>query len=306
MRSGCATVGGMVRCDPESMRADAEAQLRAAGAIGRSDSLSQDAYSVARYIASEIGAGTTEELVAVAEAAVNQARKRGLASVTDLLLRLSSQRTAKIPSYGHYGPIHLDDVATCTRLFGPIPECTQSAKCARLGADRCCRPGCSPYGRWASTSKDPTVAHLLIARFVLAGGSTNFARGADDQYGPGASVSRGGSADWADRLTKSHLYWVGLLPGVDHWKTMLFRTMPSVDPSSVAGRAMVAMATAALSAGRPDWSRLQACSRVPGQLLVAAGAEPKVSAASLAGVAVALALAAGLGLGVASWSDRRY
>ena len=63
--SGCSTVNGNVQCKPEDMAAQASRLL------GRPVSL--EAYTLARYLASEVGSGTLAERVSVAQNAVNRA-----------------------------------------------------------------------------------------------------------------------------------------------------------------------------------------------------------------------------------------
>ncbi|UCC72067.1 MAG: hypothetical protein JSV86_17115 [Gemmatimonadota bacterium] len=78
-------VGGddYVPCPPESLRKQAETFMREAGLRPRRVSL--DTYSLARNIRSEHGRGSVEEKVAIAEAARNEASRRGK-SITQLLL----------------------------------------------------------------------------------------------------------------------------------------------------------------------------------------------------------------------------
>lgn len=216
IKSGCSTVDGNVQCSPESMRSKAEK------AVGFPVSLAD--YTLARYIASEVGSGTQETKVAVAEAAVNRAKNLSRGVLSLLLYRQSTGH----PNYGYYGPIH-------------GPSGVQSA----------------PYGRWAATSRDPTKGDIVLAKFVLSGKSNNFSRGADDQMGP----------EYLNdpvRSVRTHAvdrdYWVGPLPGVDHWHTFLYRHLPSVDPSSAFGKALINRGVIAMEdRGRPDWGRLRIC-----------------------------------------------
>lgn len=69
-----ANEAGIVGCDPEAMRAAVERMLHQAGLYPPYKRLSMDVYAVARNIASEVGDGTPEEQVAIAEAAVNRFR----------------------------------------------------------------------------------------------------------------------------------------------------------------------------------------------------------------------------------------
>ncbi len=203
VRSGCATVAGNVMCDPESMRAKAEAALRAGGWWKEGRPLSLSAYTLARYMQSEIGSTSLYEAVAVGEAAVNRAKLQHR-RVLDVLLY---NQPASHPNYGHYGPIHgSGGVST------------------------------APYGRWAATSMDPSIANLMIADLIMSGKSANFNQGGDDQVGlhyfadPEEKIRR--EAAQGD-------YWVGPLPGVDPWHTFLFRHV-GVKPSSPQGAALLA------------------------------------------------------------------
>jgi len=72
-----------VPCAPEALRKQAQAYMRSIGVRPRSVSL--DVYSLARNIRSEHGSGSVEEKVAIAEAARNEAARRGK-SLTALLL----------------------------------------------------------------------------------------------------------------------------------------------------------------------------------------------------------------------------
>ena len=182
--SGCATAGGNVQCDPGEMAAKAGVSL--------------PVYTLARYMTSEVGDGTVEEMVAVGEAAVNRAKLSGTTIVDRLLYRQPKGH----PNRGFYGPIH-----------GPGGTAT------------------APYGRWAATSKDPSLLALKLAELVISGQSGNFSQGADDQNGPeyfsnpiGSVLSNAANGD----------YWVGPLPGVNHWRTLLYRNYGKGHPDAKA------------------------------------------------------------------------
>lgn len=244
VKSGCTTSGGRVQCAPEDMRAKAEQKLIELGA--RSDYLPLGVYTLARYAASEVGSGSSEEKVAVIEAAINRA-KLWNRNVNDLLLYRGSQA-------GYYGPIH--------RCEARDPD---TGRCTKLSA---------PYGRWAATSRDPNVDDLLIADFVVKGRAEDFTKGADNQWGP--EIETGGShpVGWGHaavekKARESREYWVGPLPGIDHWHTFLFRERKDIDPDSTLGQQLIRQGQAALEqrptpwraakgravAYRPDWSR---------------------------------------------------
>lgn len=224
--SGCATFGGNVNCSPESMRAHAEAQGRSQG-WWPDKPMSLGTYTVARYITSEVGSGSVEERVAVAEAVVNRAKLSG----TDVNGMLLYRQPAGHPNRGYYGPIH-----------GPEGVST------------------APYGRWAATSKDPTNVNILLADLVLSGQSGNFADGADDQNGmeyfdnPAANVRKeAGQGD----------YWVGPLPGVDHWRTFLYRHYGVSQSSPMGAWLLQRGLDAVANRARPTWSGLPICAGGP-------------------------------------------
>ena len=213
--SGCSTVNGNVQCAPETMRAQAEATARATGRWSKP--LSLEAYTLARYMTSEVGSGTPEEMVAVGEAAVNQARLRGYQDVNKLLVWNPG---TKVANQGYYGPIH-----------GPGGVST------------------APYGRWAATSKDPHMLALLLADLVASGGSGDFARGATSQYGlEYLSDPKGKVAGHA----AEGKYWVGPLAGVDHWRTFLFRQYPKT-LSQADRAALLARGLWGVAQPRPVW-----------------------------------------------------
>ena len=228
IRSGCQTVDGNVQCDPEAMRANAEKQLD--GILD--GKLSLEAYTLARYMQAEVGNGTLEERVAVGEAAVNRAKlgklKRG---VLDLLLY--RQGNPAHPNYGKYGPIH-------------SPAGVTSA----------------PYGRWASTSQDPTVLTIIMAKLVADGKTGNFNRGADDQDGLEYTAAFPDPAAKVRYAASKGNYWIGLLPGIDHWHTFLWKYY-GVSPTTPEGSALLAQGLAAVAdRSRPQWpADLPACSR---------------------------------------------
>lgn len=219
--SGCAlNAQGNIACAPEAMRAKAEAQLRALAPGLFSGKLSLEAYTLARYMQSEVGSGTIEERVAVGEAAVNQAKQRGK-SVLNVLLY---NQGVGHPNYGFYGPIH-----------GPEGVTT------------------APYRRWASTRQDPTVLTLLLADLVASGRSGNFARGADDQSDMFNRTAYPNPVGVLQNKAKSGSYWVGPLPGVDHRHTFLFRKY-GVAPTTPQGAALLARGIGAVSSSAsPVW-----------------------------------------------------
>lgn len=219
--SGCAlNDAGNIACPPETMRAKAEAQLRALAPGLFNGKLSLEAYTLARYMQSEVGSGTIEERVAVGEAAVNQAKQRGKTVLNVLLYNQGPGH----PNYGFYGPIH-----------GPEGVTT------------------APYRRWASTRLDPTVLTLLLADLVASGRSGNFARGADDQSDMFNRTAYPNPVGVLQNKAKSGSYWVGPLPGVDHRHTFLFRNY-GVAPTTPQGAALLTRGIAAVSSSAgPVW-----------------------------------------------------
>jgi hypothetical protein len=220
--SGCALNDqGNIACSPESMRANAETRLKQLAPGLFSGKLSLEAYTLARYMQSEIGNGTIEERVAVGEAAVNRAKLRGK-SVLNVLLY---NQGVGHPNYGFYGPIH-----------GPTGVTT------------------APYRRWASTRLDPSVLTLLLGDLIASGRSHNFARLADDQSNLfNRNAYPNPAATLQSTATRGN-YWVGPLPGVDHRRTFLMRQY-GVQPTSPQGMTLLARGIAAVSnEAAPNWS----------------------------------------------------
>jgi hypothetical protein len=241
--SGCGlNAAGNIGCAPETMRANAEAQLKRLAPANLFDGrLSLDAYTLARYMQSEVGSGPVEERVAVGEAAVNRAKLEGLSQGV-LSLLLFRQRAGH-PNRGFYGPIH-----------GPSGVTT------------------APYGRWASTSKDPTVLTLLLAKLILSGGTANFARGADDQVGLEHTAAFPDPAAFVRRQAEQGDYWVGPLPGVDHWRTFLVRHL-GIKPSTPTGAVLLQQGlNAVANRARPNWPTSMPVCAAP-----APGASPESS-----------------------------
>lgn len=315
---------GNINADPERLRAAAERQL------GRGH-LPLAAYTLGRYAQSEVGSGTPEEMMAVIQAAINRSRlEYPQLSIEDgvnrLLLRRTCKATTKYPlasgACGRYGPIHASDTL-----------------CTQLGLEK----GCAPYGRWAATSKDPTVQTLLIASFALAGQAGRFARGADDQFGPDAlrwiwrkraAAAQAKLADSATQLdaskraeleqkarladsavqdarlreaiqrrAKAGNYWIGPLAGINPRHTLLFAYRPDITGTPVA-RDMINAAVIAVTSPKPAVPTT-VCPR-PGterSPLVASRRAP-VAAASAAGVMLFLALSAGVGLWTATRAEK--
>lgn len=220
VHSGC-VIGsnGNINCDPEAMRANAEEQLRA---MGYSTSLSLEAYTLARYMQGEVGSGPVEERVAVGEAAVNRAKLEGRGDANDILLY---RQPVGHPNRGFYGPIHGIGTGVST----------------------------APYGRWATTSADPTVLTLLLANMITSGDSLDFSQGADDQDGLEYTAAFPDPAAKVRSAAAQGNYWVGPLPGIDHWHTFLWRHY-GVAPDSADGAALLQRGLDAVAdRSRPTW-----------------------------------------------------
>lgn len=208
------TVTGNVGCDPAAMAKDAGVSL--------------DVYTLARYIQSEVGNGSVGDRVAVGQAAVNRVKyveKHG--SITRLLLY--RQGNARHPNYGKYGPIH-----------GTTNGKTDISK--------------HSYGRWAATSRDPSVADLRIAADILSGKiPDNYNRGADDQHGMDLLLKHYGVAKMAASLrarANDRKYWIGPTPGINHMHTWQYRYTPEIVPTSPDGKRLLDRAIAAISGNR--------------------------------------------------------
>ena len=167
-------------------------------------------YTLARYIQSEVGNGTIEERVAVGEAAINRAKLEQLP----------------------YGIVSLLLYRQHSKLYGAINV---------VGVKT---------GRWASTSKDPTVLNLILSDLILSGVTNNFNLGADDQDGLEYRKYFPVPMNRILSAAKEGNYWVGPLPGVDHWKTTLFRKY-GFKSSSNEGQSLIKRANETF--GNPKW-----------------------------------------------------
>lgn len=210
--SGCSlNSAAAIPCSPESMRASAEAWLHSHGyLVGQS--LSQDAYSLARHMSSEVGNAKPEEMVTVGEGAVNRGKLKG-ESATGLLT------TATGAGAGLYGEIQGGGT-----------------------------------GRWAATSRDPSVRSLLLGD-LIASGQTNFS-GSDDQDGleyNGVMLSPAYFPDPAGKVKSAAAagnFWVGPLAGVDHWHTFAWKYYGVNHPDAAS---LLARGLWAVQQPRPVW-----------------------------------------------------
>jgi hypothetical protein len=287
--SGCGAANpltGDIGCSPETMRSRAEAWLaqhypQALAQIGGFIPL--DVYTYARYMHSEVGDGTLEERVAVGEAGINRA-KRARRSISQLLM----------PS-GYYGPIHAPE-STC--IAKGYARGSRQNRCPTSNMNTCC----SPFGRWAATSRDPSIMALLLAHLVVSGESGNFSNGADDQDGPEIWISKGQTAltNYVKGLADNGKFWVGPLPGVDHWRTFLQFT-PDFVQRAREGKALLqrGIDALALPAQRPYWpADLPICSKP--------GAIQEFIQKSNGGAFLLASLGLAVGTGLASLVAKRY
>ena len=200
-----ADASGNIPIAPETLRANAEAFLaqNAPQALAMiGGRLSLETYTYARYMASEaIGNASTVE----ERVAVGEALRNRSGFFGKSIYKLLT------PS-GYYGPIH-----------GPGGTST------------------APYGRWAATSRDPSVMTIILASLVTSGASKDFAQGADDQ----AAVN---TQAWVSYLAKNGKFWVGPLPGVDHRRTFLVFT-PDLVTRATRGPELLARGLAVI--GKP-------------------------------------------------------
>lgn len=231
IQSGCGRAGsnGRVPCLPEAMRARAESDLRAGGWWSGSRPLSLAAYTLARHAASEHGSGSVEARMLLALSTIARARMWYDGDPNKLLLYHRPMIAAG--TYGSYGPIH-----------GPEGVST------------------APYGRWASTSLDPTAQDVLIADYALSGRADSFRHGADDQIGLKYLSDRAG---YVRRKAASGTYWVGHVPGVNPMETF-FVTSTNIAANSPAGRRLTRRALDLLDDPRTQaWLRDERVADVP-------------------------------------------
>lgn len=269
---------GNVPGDPDAMAQAAGRKLAADSKLpvdvrARGARLTLDAYTLARNMTSEVGTSSIGDAVAVGQATVNRAA-RGGKSVTDVAINRQPRGHA---NRGFYGPINGKSASGIT----------------------------APYGRWTATSKDPTVRAIALAQDILDGViPAAFAKGGDNQANltiykyPAAKVREHADA---------HAYWVGPLPGVDHRRTMVFRTI-SVDASTAA--VLTARGLAALAAPSVDWSRYPVCTDDGGVLVDRNGTAVSASAADAIAPRAAPIIAAAAAttvavVGAALWQRQR-
>lgn len=217
--SGCGVAGedGKIRCSPETMRAHTANWLATMGWKG---TLTLDTYSLARHMSSEAGtSGSPEEKMLLALSTIKRARMR---KVTPTNLLTCSTTSAKMPTCGFYGPIHM-----------PGPICDKYGFPRDSGGKHC-----SPYGRWAATSADPTMQDILVATIALSGKADDFLRGADDQVGMEILQARFNPTWYIHDEASSHNYWVGHIPGINPMRVFLFMYRPDINPGSPQGQTL--------------------------------------------------------------------
>jgi len=237
IHSGCVTDGdGNIACAPETMRAGAEKVLQQSEFWPRGKPLTLAMYTLARYMQSEAGDGSVEERAAVGEVAVNQARRRGQ-DINGLLL--------------YAQPNH---------LYGSINV-----------------PGKGNINhRWATTSHDPSVLTVLLADLVTSGKSENVSRGADDQDGLEFYAYFPVPMNRVLSEARAGRYWVGPIPGIDHWKVTLFQTLGHA-PTSAEGKSLIERARAVFGSPTYEGGRVAQKLRPvwPADLPVSAGVGPQ-------------------------------
>lgn len=166
-----------------------------------------DVYSVARNITSEMGSGSVEERMAVALTTINEARRRKMTPTRLILIN-----------------------KTGGTRYGIINDSS--------GVN---------FGRFTSSSKEPTVENIHIAAFALSGKAgkfpLDFVHGGNDQAQASIITPARHAAD-------RRQYWVGPIVGVDGWATMIMRTRPEVDPKSPEGQILIRRAEEMCGASR--------------------------------------------------------
>lgn len=243
--------------------------LRARGAR-----LTLAAYTLARYVTTEVGTSSIGDAVAVLQDAVNQAVRRGHGDVVRLLLQAQALGH---PNRGWYGPINVQ-----------VNGLT------------------APFGRWAATTKDPTLRAIVLAQDVLDGViPRGFNKGGADQANltlfnnPTARIQK---------LAGEGLYWTGPLPGANHRRSMHFA--PVSDVTTPTAAALITRAVAALSTAAPSWAKTPICNDL-GQFIIDPDGRA-ITAEAVGAVAAPLwkvsligALALGLGVGAMVLIQRR-
>lgn len=279
---GCGTIVnsedpnfGWNLCRPEKLAIAAKAKLVQLGFPQLAEALTLDAYSLARNIASESGSGTAEMKLCMALSTMGRAKLRGR-TVTQIVLgnRFCPSGTPGSAERCLYGRIH-----------------------GTTGVDT------APFGRFTASSQDPSVEDCAIAVFALSGGAgaggdvNNYARGADDQWGPlsarGGDVQGALSAALAKMraYAKNRNYWVGRIVGVHPLALHLFRRRPEITPGSPEDRRVQAALEEELRANVADLDVV----RTPDgfkSLLTCVGDEPGKNGPGVGGAAALGALAA--------------
>jgi hypothetical protein len=130
-------------------------------------------------------------------------------------------------------------------------------------------------GRFAATSRDPSILTTLLADLVMSGLSENINLGADDQDGLEFKKFFPVPMNRILSEANSGKYWVGPIPGVDHWRTTQYRTF-GFKPNSFEGRALIERArqffgnpvyegNIVAASMRPVWpANLPICTNKPG------------------------------------------
>lgn len=189
----------------------------------RGGAVTLSVYTLARYVTSEVGTSNIADAIAVLQDAVN--RVRYVERTDDVNRLLLTRQPLGHANRGWYGPINV-----------VRPDGTTA-----------------PYGRWAATSKDPTIRAIALAQDVLADRiDPAFNKGADDQANitiyrdPPAAIRR---------LASEGKFWVGELPGASRRRSMHFRTLKRLDAATA--KLLTDRALRALHEPAVDWVALR-------------------------------------------------
>lgn len=212
IRSGCrADSSGVVPCDPETMRADAERKLHQLGLFPHAKRLTMNVYAMARNIHSEGGRGSGAEKLVLGEALVNRARQKGtsLLGLMSRSGRFARQKGCNPCVSSSQDPSWDDIVAAMLVLAG------QSAGISR-GATHYFSPR-------AQDSLFKSGRIRLSARQVY------------DSWTSGGDL----------------LTWVGHIPGIDTHRQMFFRKEPKTLAGRARSTSMRKAGSAALGMPTP-------------------------------------------------------
>lgn len=185
---------GIVPCAPESMRAKAEARVKALGLYPRSRSLSLDAYTIARVIRSEAGSGSIPEKVLMATSTIARAALDG-----DPISKIAMKDGKR------YGKQSGTNPAVASSK-DPTWEEIAIAEMALTGV----------FGGFGGGA-----THYFSPRIMDAWHKDGRTK---DRWGTYATWTDGwGSSKWG-------YAWVGPVPGIDHNEQFLMKRVPKNSP----------------------------------------------------------------------------